>query len=225
MKVRCSALGQVMTNSRKKGELSKTAQSYLKKCLKEELYDTRITFSNKYTEKGIEMEEEAIELVADRYDLGFLDKNEEHFSNEFITGTPDVITSDTVRDIKCSWSLDTFPAFEEDIPTKDYYWQLQGYMWLTGKDVAYLDYCLMDTPALLIDSELKRLEFSKGSELTEDQADEAIKQLTFSRHEPALRVKTFRVERNEEEIEAIKARVNECRTYINNLKTSKQNGN
>ena len=56
MKIRCSALGQVMTNSRKKGELSKTAQSYLKKCLKEELYDTRITFSNKYTEKGIEME-------------------------------------------------------------------------------------------------------------------------------------------------------------------------
>lgn len=221
MKVRCSALGQVMTNSRKKGELSKTAQSYLKKCLKEELYDTRITFSNKYTVKGIEMEEEAIGLVADRYDLGFLDKNEEHFNNAFITGTPDVITSETVRDIKCSWSLDTFPAFEEDIPTKDYYWQLQGYMWLTGKDVAYLDYCLMDTPGHLIYNDIRRVETFKGVALTDEEEEEFVNHLSFSRHEPALRVKTFRVERNEEDIEAIKARVEECRTYINNLKTSK----
>ena len=36
-KIRCSAIGQIMTNSRKKGELSKTTQSYLDLWIKEKI--------------------------------------------------------------------------------------------------------------------------------------------------------------------------------------------
>ena len=67
------------------------------------------------------MEDEAIDLVGEYYGLGFVLKNEEHFENYFVTGTPDLITETTVRDIKCSWSLDTFPAYESELPNKDYY--------------------------------------------------------------------------------------------------------
>ena len=60
MKIRCSSLGQVMTNSRKKGELSKTAQSCVKQIVKEEMLGVRRMLSNKYLDKGIMMEDAAL---------------------------------------------------------------------------------------------------------------------------------------------------------------------
>ncbi len=61
-----------------------------------------------------------------------------------------------ILDIKCSYEAHTFPFFEDEIPTKDYYYQLQGYMWLTGKDEALLCYCLIDTPLQIVRDEIRR---------------------------------------------------------------------
>jgi len=215
MKIRCSSLGQVMTNSRKKGELSKTAQSCVKQIVKEEILGVRRTFSNKYLDKGLIMEDEAIELVAGRYELDpFIVKNEEHFSNDYLTGTPDLIYEDSVRDIKCSWSIDTYPLFDEEIPNKDYYWQLMGYMALTGKRKAYLDYCLVDTPEHLIRRELDSMAYRMGAEEVLDAAeDEVRRNMTFGHIPIELRVKTFEVEWDEEAWEAIKSRVEECGNF------------
>jgi hypothetical protein len=221
MKVRASAIGKVMTNARKKGELSKTCLTYVQQTLKEELYEVKSVFSNKYTDKGIVMEDEAIELVGRLYDLGLVFKNEEHYENDYITGTPDLLTEEAVRDIKCSWDVSTFPLFETEVPNKDYYWQLQGYMWLTGKQVAYLDYCLMDTPITLINKEARSMAFRSGIEEVDESEYEALTHnLTFSRHPDAVRVKTFKVERDEEAIEAIKTRVEEVNAYVDNLKAT-----
>jgi len=217
MKIRASAIGQVMTNSRKKGELSKTCQSYVQKVLKEELYGVRSMFSNKYTDKGNIMEDEAIDLVASFYDLGIVVKNEDYFTNDFIKGTPDVILNDSVRDIKCSWDVGTFPLYQTEVPNKDYYWQLQGYMWLTDKEVSYLDYCLMDTPPHLISSEARSMAYRFGDEISQSQHTDLVNNMTFSRHPEAMRIKTFRVDRDEESIEQIKNRVTEINNYINTL--------
>jgi len=218
MKIRASAIGQVMTNSRKKGELSKTCQSYVQKVLKEELYGVRSMFSNKYTDKGNIMEDEAIDLVASFYDLGIVLKNEDYFTNEFIKGTPDVILEDSVRDIKCSWDVGTFPLYQTEVPNKDYYWQLQGYMWLTDKEVSYLDYCLMDTPDHLISSEARSMAYRFGvQEISQSQHTDLVQNMTFSRHPENMRIKTFRVDRDEEAIEQIKNRVTEINNYINTL--------
>ena len=217
MKIRASAIGQVMTNSRKKGELSKTCQSYVQKVLKEELYGVRSMFSNKYTDKGNIMEDEAIDLVASFYDLGIVVKNEDYFTNDFIKGTPDVILNDSVRDIKCSWDVGTFPLYQTEVPNKDYYWQLQGYMWLTDKEVSYLDYCLMDTPHHLISSEARSMAYRFGDEISQSQHTDLVNNMTFSRHPEAMRIKTFRVDRDEESIEQIKNRVTEINNYINTL--------
>lgn len=212
MNIRCSSLGSVMTNSRKKGELSKTAQSCIKQIVKEDILGVRRILSNKYLDKGIIMEDAAIDLVADKYWLKGLVKNEEHFQNDFIKGTPDIITEYSVRDIKCSWGVDTFPLFDTEIPTKDYYWQLMGYMALTGKKKAYLDYCLVDTPEHLIERELSSMSY-RGGEMSKEAEEEVRKNMTFGHIETNLRVKTFEIEWDEEAWESIKNRITDCRIY------------
>ena len=134
MKIRCSALGRLMTAPRNKSEvLSQTAKSYIQELVLEEKFGIKKEFSSRYTDKGLQCEDEAISLVNDVLGLGFIFKNEEHFNNDWITGTPDVNTNEILLDIKCSYEAHTFPFFETEIPTKDYFFQLQGYMWLTGK--------------------------------------------------------------------------------------------
>ncbi len=218
MQIRCSSLGQVMTNSRKKGELSKTAQSYIKQMAKEELLGVKRVLSNKYLEKGIIMEDAAIDLVADRYELDPFSavKNEEHFSNDYLTGTPDLILEDSVRDIKCSWGVDTFPLLDEDIPNKDYYWQLMGYMALTGKRKAFLDYCLVDTPEHLIQRELDSMAHRVG-ELSVEVKREVRLNMTFGHVPLEYRVKTFEVEWSEDAWEQIQIRITECNQFYNQL--------
>jgi hypothetical protein len=218
MKIRCSALGQVMTNGRGTA-LSKTCQSYVEKLLKEKMYDTRIFNTNKYMEKGLIMEDDAIDLLSEHYKLGGVIKNEEYFENDYITGTPDLILDDCVRDIKCSWDLNTFPVFYRTIPSKDYYWQLQGYMWLTGKRMAYLDYCLTDTPHHLIESECRSMAFRSGVKELNDMEKGLIEsRMKFSHHPSHMRIKTFEIKYEPSAIEDIKNRVIEINNYTENVR-------
>ena len=134
MKIRCSALGRLMTAPRNKSEvLSQTAKSYIQELVLEHKFGIKKEFSSRYTDKGLQCEDEAISLVNDVLGLGFIFKNEEHFQNDWITGTPDVNTNEILLDIKCSYEAHTFPFFDDEIPTPAYFFQLQGYMWLTGK--------------------------------------------------------------------------------------------
>jgi len=94
MKVRASALGKMMATPRSKGELlSQTAKSYIKEVVLQDKYGIYKEFNSRYTDKGNQTEDEAIQLVADVLDLGFVFKNEEKFQNDFVKGTPDVITT------------------------------------------------------------------------------------------------------------------------------------
>ncbi len=99
LKIRCSALGKIMTNSRSKSEvLSKTCKTYLQELAIEEMYGIRKEFSSRYTDKGNLVEDESISLAQEVLDFGLMYKNEEHFNNDFLTGTPDVNTdSNTFR--------------------------------------------------------------------------------------------------------------------------------
>ena len=68
-------------------------------------------------------------------------------TDEYFTGEPDLIVDGVVMDIKNSWDLWTFPLFEKEIPTKDYYLSITGlYMYLLGLEKAKLIYVLLDTP-------------------------------------------------------------------------------
>lgn len=150
-KIRASAAGKLMTSARSKTELlSETTKSYAKEWLTEQIYGFRKEIKSKYIYKGLVMEDEAIDKAIEWLDLPFAIKNEQYFENDFIKGTPDLIVDGVVYDIKCSWDAYTFPIFENEIPNKDYFYQLQCYMNLTGCTKAVLTYVLLNTPEEVI---------------------------------------------------------------------------
>jgi hypothetical protein len=219
MKIRSSAIGKIMTNPKTKGEtLSQTTKTYLQELAVQEVYNIRKEFSSRYTDKGNEVEELSIALCNDVLGLGFIYKNEEHFSNDWITGTPDVNTNEILLDVKSSWDATTFPFFDTELKNKDYFYQLQGYLWLTNKTEALLCYCLIDTPLQIVEDEIRR-EHWKASLIEESLDLRAFVQAkhTFGHIPKEKRIKTFRIAKDDEVIEAIKTRIEECREYYNNL--------
>ena len=219
MKIRCSALGRLMTAPRTKTEtLSKTAKSYIQELVLEEKFGIKKEFSSRYTDKGLQCEDEAISLVNDVLGLGFIFKNEEHYSNDFITGTPDVNTNEILLDVKCSYEASTFPFFETEISTPAYFYQLQGYLWLTGKNEALLCYCLVNTPIEIVEDEIRR-EHWKHFKIDEDAEirDFVEKKHNFDQIPDNRKVKVFTIERDETVIWAIQNKVEEARIYYNNL--------
>ena len=220
MKIRCSAIGKIMTSPKSKGELlSQTTKTYLQELAVAEKYGIYKEFSSRYTDKGNEVEELSIALCNDVLNLGFIYKNEEKlFTNDWIKGTPDVNTDEILLDVKSSWDATTFPFFDTELKNKDYFYQLQGYMWLTGKEECLLCYCLIDTPLQIVEDEIRR-EHWKASLIEESLDLRAFVQSkhTFGHIPKEKRLKTFKIAKDDEVIEAIKTRIEECREYYNNL--------
>jgi hypothetical protein len=208
-----------MTNPRKSGEvLSQTAKSYVEEIVLKEKYGIRKEFSSRYTDKGNEVEEESIALVNDVLNFKFIYKNDEHFNNDWITGTPDVNTDEVLIDVKSSWDASTFPFFETELPNKDYYYQLQGYMWLTGKMESVLAYCLIDTPLEMIEDEVRRAHWKLHLiEESKELREEIESKHKFSHIPKNRRVKYWFVKKDEQVIEQIKERIELCREYYNLL--------
>lgn len=219
MKIRCSAIGKIMTSPKSKGEvLSQTTKSYLQELAITEVYGIRKEFSSRYTDKGNEVEDLSIALCNDVLDIGFIYKNEEHFTNDWITGTPDVNTSEILLDVKSSWDATTFPFFDTELKNKDYLYQLHGYMWLTGKEESLLCYCLIDTPLQIVEDEIRR-EHWKAS-LIEESLD--LRAFVEAKHmfghiPKEKRLKSFKIAKDEQVIEDIKTRIEQCREYYNEL--------
>lgn len=151
-------LGELIAKRDRKIELSTAVKSHLSDIHKDVFFGRITEIRSKYLDKGIQVEEKSLTLYTDLTKKLYI-KNTEYFSNEYIHGTPDIIHNDLIIDIKSSWTLQTFPMHKEDLPSKDYEWQLQGYMNLTGKRDALLAYCLIDTPHSLVKDELRRLDW------------------------------------------------------------------
>ena len=146
MKFRASQLGKIMTSSRTKGEvLSQTAKSYIIEKAKQDFYGYRSELTNKYVLKGIEQEQDSIDLL-NLVRVENYAKDCPPAENEWLTGCCDIITEDRVLDIKTSWSLDTFPATTFELKdTSDYEWQGRAYMWLYDRPFFELCYVMVST--------------------------------------------------------------------------------
>jgi hypothetical protein len=208
-----------MTNPKTNGEtLSQTTKTYLQELAVQEVYGIRKEFSSRYTDKGNEVEELSIALCNDVLNLGFIYKNEEHFENDWSTGTPDVNTDEILLDVKSSWDVTTFPFFDTELTNKSYFYQMHGYMWLTGKEESLLCYCLIDTPLQIVEDEIRR-EHWKASLIEESLDLRAFVQSkhTFGHIPKEKRLKTFKIVKDDVIIENIKTRIEECREYYDNL--------
>tara|TARA_R100001530_G_C4310987_1_gene153004 strand:+ start:555 stop:1259 length:705 start_codon:yes stop_codon:yes gene_type:complete len=220
-KTRCSSIGLIMTNARsKKEKLSQTAKNHIREVLIQNKFGKYKDFSNRYTDKGNEVESNGIYLCNEVLNLELLYKNHDSFENDYITGTPDINTSDILIDIKSSWNAFTYfeNFFSEKITNKNYMYQLQGYMWLTGKKVSRLCYCLLDTPEQIVEDEVRREHWKhKAIDENPEIREYVENNHSFENIPKELRVKTFIIEYDENIIEEIKQRVEECREYYNEL--------
>ena len=208
-----------LLNKRHDPELPEGAKTYCKDWLKGQLFDYRKILKNKFVDKGNIMEDESIDFICDQLGLGFLIKNEQHFEDDYMNGTPDIVLKDLIIDTKNSWDCSTFPFFDDTV-NSDYYWQLQGYMHLTGRPKAKLIYCLMDTPEHLIYKEARFYSMSLGYEDLEESIYEDFKRnMTYKNVPDKLKIKVIDIDRNVEHITDIIYRVKMCREYIEQLKS------
>lgn len=226
-KIRCSALGKLLTEPKLKadkesGNLSATAKDYLNSVWIEEVYGRKKDTSSKYTEKGQFNEQDTMDLYCSMVGR-LIVTNKIQFENEYITGTPDLFDGDIVVDLKSSWDIWTYMKAEV---TNDYFYQLLGYMWLTGKQKASLCYGLTDCPEHMVQDELSKLRWKyKAIDYNTDEeylAAEAqmYKNLIYSDIPQSDRCKiyTWSWDQNcDSLVEIIKIKVEKAREYLNGL--------
>ncbi len=185
--IRCSAIGKIMSNAKVKGELSQTCKSYLHEWYANE----NEQIHSKYIDKGIEVENDLIDFMAEQLGFGMASKNTVRVSDEFMEGECDVDLPTCVVDVKASWNKKTLQQVAIDGYDKDYEWQLQGYCHLYNKPTAYLFHGLLNTP-----------ETDWQPEIVYDDM-------------PANeRWIAFKFDYDIDKITAIKERVEQCRAYL-----------
>jgi hypothetical protein len=218
---RCSSLGHLMTEPRAKSEtLSESCKTHLVDVFVSNKYGRNTDIVNKYTTKGMLVEEDSLTLYS-RYKKEFYLKNETHFNNEFIKGTPDIITKHgMIIDVKSSWDIYTFFRNNAKSLNKNYYWQLQGYMALTGCKISMLAYCLVNTPDMLIQDEKRRLQYKMGviddSNKTFEEACAEIEKLSIYDDIPlSEKVIEIEIKRDDSDIERLYQKIKDCREYMN----------
>jgi hypothetical protein len=219
-----------MTESRIKSEpISETTKTHLIDVYVQNKYGRQTDISNKYIEKGLAVEEDSITLYS-RVRKTFFKKNELHLSNPYIKGTPDLFegleisAAETIIDVKSSWDIYTFFRVHTQPLNKMYYWQLQGYMALTGARKAKLVYCLVNTPETIILDEERKLFYRMNAGTTENPeyikaCEELRYAMQFDDIDKSERVIELEVDRNDEDINRLYQRVVECRRYLNDLDT------
>jgi len=223
---RCSSLGHIMTESRSKSDpLSETCKGHLSDVFISKKYGRRTDIVSRYMTKGTMVEEDSLTLYS-RVKKKFYVKNEEHFTNEYISGTPDIILVDgamptEIIDIKSAWDIHSFFRAKAKELNKMYYWQLMGYMALTGATLGRIAYCLVNTPESLQDGERKSLWYKMGQPAGDNNewieaCQELDRSMIYDDIPIAERVyDLFTVERDESAIQAIYKRVEQCRNWMN----------
>lgn len=158
---RCSRLSSLMTDPKTKsdkdsGVLSATAKSLVRDMWLKNTFGYDELIMTDEMKKGLLCEQDSMELVQNVLGGEFRRKYEARLQNDFIIGTPDIVLQreDFVEDVKTSFNIRTF--FDAKL-TDAYFAQAQGYMELTGKKNYRLIYCLVPTPAEIMESEEKRI--------------------------------------------------------------------
>ncbi len=230
--------------------LSETTITHLIDLYVSNKYNRHTEIKSKYLVKGTEVEDKSIDIVS-VITGDFYTKNEERLSNEYIQGCPDIflgkeiLKAKKVRDTKSSWDVFTFNRSIRKKLNPIYYWQGQGYMWLTGATEFSVDYCLNSTPYHLVQKELQ----SESYNYPENDTPAWVELMVIANHvydkktfdeyinlrgchpndenshavyagfvEIPLEERHFNFDfkRNDDDIDRLRARIMQCRIYMNN---------
>lgn len=212
-RIRCSAISCIMTKPTGKRIVSAGTETFLKKWYIEKIYDRQKEVYSKYMDKGLTMEDNSIDYISEQLGFDGLYKNDEWFENDYMHGTPDVITDDCIIEVKNSWDCFTFPLLETELKNKDYLYQCQAYMHLTGKKKAQLIFTLMDTPEHLIQKE-----YRYAGDNNPFEYEQFREKYLYNNVKDEHRIKVFNIDYDEEIIDTIEQRVLACREYLETIK-------
>ena len=203
-----------------KPELSTGAKTYIRELWLEENFGIRQEINSCYIDKGNQVEDLSIELAETMLELGRMYKNDEYFENNYVKGTPDVVTDTHIIDVKSSWSAATFPFFDETLSNKNYEWQLKAYMWMSNIHKAFLSYCLVPTPDVLVEDEMRRISWKRGEagEVSQEVENEVRAFHNLEAIPIINRIKSFEVTLNSDDIVKMRDKVTLAREYYNTLK-------
>jgi len=221
---RCSSAGTLLTEPKLKadkeaGKLSETAKTLVESMWLERKFGYREFINNEYMDKGLSMEQDSMALVQSVLGGEFRVKNRERFSNDYIIGTPDIILSDCIEDIKTSWSLRTF--FEAE-PNTLYKVQAQCYMALKGIKEYRLIYALVPNTKEMIINECERLVYKFGRNY--DNEDYIAQCQQIQRNNDLIneiptnnRIKVFTFSYDETLIQTLYSKIDKAREYYETL--------
>lgn len=224
-KFRCSSLGALMTEPRSKAEvLSETTKAELVKIYVEQVYGRSKEITSKYVEKGLAVEEDSITLLSQVKDK-FLVKNVHRYTNDFITGEPDITSP--LYDTKSCWDIHTFYAAKTKKLSKDYEYQMLGYCDLTGSSEGTVAFCLIDTPLGLIEDEKRKLFYRMQVPTMEnpeylEACAQLEKEMTFGDIPIQERIHEVTVQANVEMMDAVCKRIVLCREWLNDFAKNSQ---
>lgn len=206
-------------------------KTYCQKWLKQELYGRRENIENKYTKKGNLNEEDGVTLLS--IHLGrFLDTNTEPRENAHFTGVCDIDddVEEEIIDIKNSYSLDSFPMFEEKAK-QEHIDQVNVYCDLYGRAKGSVVYVLTCMGMEQLKDEMKwlktddeRQDYAYNRIFVKENWDNAkinlfpnAKEVTFVEIPAEKRIKIFKFNKDEEFITNLKKRVQISREYIKTI--------
>lgn len=232
IKFRASSWGNLLSEpvskaDKEAGKLSLTCQKELIKIYNKEMYGRKKEIVTSCMEKGILCEPDSIMLYS-KLEGVIYTKNEELLENEWFIGHPDIYLGDDIRnaeevdDIKSSWELDTFTPKLIETADKSYEAQLNVYFDLCNCNKGHIVYTLVDAPPSVLNAELRKLLYamdviSEESPEYVKAAKELTKNLTFQDIDYRERVIKIPIQRNDELIEKMKAKVPILRQWLSDF--------
>jgi hypothetical protein len=221
-----ATVAEIITKMNAPAKLSDTCISYLKEVYVYYRYGKEPVGGAErsiYTKKGKLVEDESIMMLS-RIDGNDYVKNAIRFTNDFLTGEPDIIVSkdgnaSKIIDIKSSYDFATLLANYGTSLNSLYYTQVQGYMALTGATEGEIAYCLVSMPQEIVNGERRRIFYAMNPLTEEDPLyKKAIERMennySFDEVPITERVLRFPFNRDEDFIQRMYKRVEECRTWL-----------
>lgn len=194
--------------------LSAGAKTLVKEMVRKEKHNAPPKFTgSKETNKGNLVEDDAIIFLMQQEFIS-AEKNVQRFTNEWITGEPDIISNGIVYDTKCPWTYWTMDYFADDIESKaldaGYDWQQLGYMWLLREN--------KDNPPLIVDqAQLKFILMPTPKECLTRYDDQYTHIDFVEEMNPKDRISTYKIQYDESKIELIKIKIEAARKYAETL--------
>lgn len=240
---RCSQLSKIMAKA-PEGELPKGAITELKKIWREMRWGREQEIKSKYLEKGKASEPLALTLLSVRKGI-MLRQNDVRIENLYLSGLPDNYIGESIKavrhgyDTKCPYTWAHMPDPDEAL-NPIYYWQNNGYMALTKSPLWTTAYCLVNSPAFIIDDEKRRIKWKNNwSDWDADyleaarkiERDHIVDYAMFKKHNPGYdlvikqsewdydipaeeRLLEYTVARDESVIKGIYTRIDLCREKL-----------